>query len=70
MTSSNGTSALSSDQCALPWWAEHPPISASLQTWEDYLVKLKAVPDSELLKKEVVQYAEYWIGIKRQRGDL
>jgi hypothetical protein len=33
------------------------------------LADLKTLPDDALFKDVVIERAEYWIGIKRQRGD-
>jgi hypothetical protein len=52
----------------LVWWTEPPPLSATLQTWENYLAALKTAPD-ELGKEYVIERAERGIEIKRRRGD-
>ena len=53
----------------LVWWCEPPCLSATMQKWEDYLAAVKTAPDNALLKEHVLEDAEYWIEIKRQRGD-
>jgi hypothetical protein len=40
-----------------------------MQTWEDYLADLKSLPNNTVLKKEMIESAEYWIKVKRHRGD-
>jgi hypothetical protein len=51
------------------WWCEPPCISATMQKWEDYLAGVKTVPDNALGKEHVIERAEYWIEVKRRRGD-
>jgi hypothetical protein len=53
----------------LVWWCEPPCLSATMQKWEDYLAGVKTVPDNALGKEHVIKRAEYWIEVKRQRGD-
>jgi hypothetical protein len=51
------------------WWCEPPPLSATLQTWENYLAAVKTRPDNTLGKEYVIERAERGIEIKRRRGD-
>ena len=51
------------------WWCEPPPLSATLQTWENYLAAVKTHPDNTLGKEYVIERAERGIEIKRRRGD-
>jgi hypothetical protein len=53
----------------LVWWCEPPCLSATMQKWEDYLAAVKTAPDNALFKEQVLERAEYWIEVKRQRGD-
>jgi hypothetical protein len=53
----------------LVWWCEPPCLSATMQKWEDYLAAVKTAPDNALFKEHVLERAEYWIEVKRQRGD-
>jgi hypothetical protein len=44
-------------------------MSATLQMWDKYLAALKSSPKNLLLRKEVIQRAEYLMEIKRLGGD-
>jgi hypothetical protein len=56
-------------ETVLVWWCEPPCLSATMQKWEDYLAGVKTAPDNALFKEHVLERAEYWIEVKKQRGD-